>query len=168
VFDLVVSYTALHWGLDQQAALNSIPAALNPGGTALLRFVPQGARKSIEDVLEETRSQARWSSHFAGFNAPFVHFTADGYRTLATRSGLAVKDIRVEERAWNFQTRDAFLAFCRVGCIAWLSKLPETDWTDFLTDLLDRYQIAAGNGPGEEQMFKFLQMEASLSRGEPA
>ncbi len=110
-FDLVVSFNALHWVLDQQAALSSILAALKPGGRALLRMVSKGDRKSIEAVVDETRGEPRWATYFSGFRAPFVHFTPDEYRALAARSGLAVQEIRVEDRAWDFQSRDAFAAW---------------------------------------------------------
>ena len=52
-FDLVVSFNALHWVPEQGAALGSIRAAMKPGGQALLRFVSQGQRKCLEDVIEE-------------------------------------------------------------------------------------------------------------------
>jgi trans-aconitate methyltransferase len=162
-FDFVVSFNALHWVLDQQAALSSIRAALKPGGRALLRMVSKGDRKSIEAVVEETRGQPRWANCFAGFRAPFVHFTPNEYRILATNSGLAVQEIQVEDRAWDFETREAFFAFCRVGCIAWLSRLPENDWPVFLNEALDRYQVVAANAP-DAHVFKFYQMQVALRR----
>jgi trans-aconitate 2-methyltransferase len=165
-FDLVVSFNALHWVLDQQAALSSIRAALKPGSRALLRMVSKGERKSIEAVVDETRGEPRWASYFAGFRAPFVHFTPEEYHAQATRSGLAVQDIDVEDRAWDFETRDAFLAWSRAGFIAWLSRIPENYWPEFLNEVLDRYREVAGNAP-DQHVFKFYQMEAALSRPEP-
>jgi trans-aconitate 2-methyltransferase len=162
-FDLVVSFNALHWVLDQQAALSSIRAALKPGGRALLRMVSKGDRQSIEAVVDENRGEPRWATYFSGFRAPFVHFTPDEYRALAARSGLAVQEIRVEDRAWDFQSRDAFAAWSRAGFIAWLSRIPEKDWPTFLDETLDRYHTVAGNGPNEH-IFKFYQMQATLIR----
>src|SRR5262245_45734498 len=66
-FDLVVSFNALHWVPEQDAALASIHAALRPGGRALLRLVPSGRRESLEDVIEEVRHRARWAGSFADF-----------------------------------------------------------------------------------------------------
>src|SRR5262249_59129570 len=76
-FDLVVSFNALHWVPEQDAALGSIRAALKPGGRALLRMVPSGRRVSLEDVIEEVRQQARWAGNFAGFRRPHAHFTPE-------------------------------------------------------------------------------------------
>src|SRR5688572_30790702 len=66
-FDLVVSFNALHWVPEQDAALASIRAALKPGGRALLRLVPAGPRESLEAVIEEVRQRPRWAGNFAGF-----------------------------------------------------------------------------------------------------
>ena len=57
-FDLVVSFNALHWVPDQDQALRSIRSALKSTGTAQLRLVPAGQRKSLENVIEETRLSA--------------------------------------------------------------------------------------------------------------
>jgi SAM-dependent methyltransferase len=66
-FDLVVSFNALHWVLDQAAALSSIRGALRSGGRAFLELVPQAARRSIEDVLEATRQSPGWARYFTGY-----------------------------------------------------------------------------------------------------
>ena len=87
-FDLVVSFNALHWVPEQAQALNSIRAALKPTGRAVLRFVPQGQRTCLEDVIEQTRQSARWSKFFTNFRCPYAHFTPDEYRSL----GRAVPD----------------------------------------------------------------------------
>ncbi len=73
-FDLVISFNALHWVVDQTAALGGIRAALKPSGRALLRFVPEGPRESLEDVIEKVRQRPQWAEHFAGFEKPYVHF----------------------------------------------------------------------------------------------
>lgn len=54
-FDLIVSFNALHWDPEQDAALHSIRCALKPNGLAQLRLVPDGKRKSLELVVEDTR-----------------------------------------------------------------------------------------------------------------
>ena len=57
-FDLVVSFNALHWLPEQDTALHSIRSAMKSDGMAQLRLVPAGERKSLEDVIEETRLSA--------------------------------------------------------------------------------------------------------------
>ena len=65
-FDLVVSFNALHWIPEQDQALRSIHSAMKPDGLAQVRLVPAGRRKSIENVLEETRLSPNWVRYFRG------------------------------------------------------------------------------------------------------
>src|SRR6266508_1739955 len=53
-FALVVSFNALHWIPEQDAALTSIHSRLISGGKAQRRVVAAGARKSLEHVVEES------------------------------------------------------------------------------------------------------------------
>jgi trans-aconitate 2-methyltransferase len=104
-FDLVVSFNALHWVIDQAAALASIHAALKPGGRTFLEFVPQAERRSLEDVIEATRRSPRWAPYFTDYRTPYAHLTPEQYAGLARARGLDVERIETETRQWDF--RDA-------------------------------------------------------------
>ncbi|HEX3727435.1 MAG TPA: class I SAM-dependent methyltransferase [Pirellulales bacterium] len=162
-FDLVVSFNALHWVPEQVAALGSIHAALKPGGQALLRFVPEGQRKCLEDVIEEVRSQDRWAGYFRNFQRPYAHFTAQDYRALAEQCGFSVVRLDVEDKAWDFKTRPAFEAFARATFAEWTQHLPASEWPAFISEVLDRYQSVAANQPSELNTFKFYQLEIVLA-----
>jgi trans-aconitate 2-methyltransferase len=162
-FDLVVSFNALHWIPDQDRALRSIRDTLKDPGFAQLRMVPKGQRKSLEDVLEETRLSSRWHSYFRSFRDPYLHLTPEQYGELAKQNGFAVRRIRVEAKAWDFQSRAAFLAFGGVTFVEWTQHLPEADRRVFATDVLDRYQNVACDAPGEENVFRFYQMDITLA-----
>ena len=163
-FDLVVSFNALHWIPEQDRALRSIFVASKPGGTAQLRLVPMGERKSIETVLEETRSSARWSGYFVGFHDPYLRLTPEQYGALAEQAGFRVRRIHTELKAWDFGSREIFSAFSSVTMVEWTRRLPETDRPAFVTDVLDRYQSVAADKPVEENMFKFYQLDITLDK----
>ena len=161
-FDLVVSFNALHWIPEQNAALRSIHSALIAGGTAQLRLVPAGARRSLEDVVEETRQASRWNSYFQDFRDPYLHLTREQCAALAEREGFRVLHLSTEDQTWDFGSRAAFAAFCRVGLVAWTDRLPETERTGFINDVLDRYRAVAADDSEEGHTFKFYQMDISL------
>jgi trans-aconitate 2-methyltransferase len=163
-FDLVVSFNALHWIPDQEAALRSIRSAVKPKGLAQLRLVPAGPRKSLEDVLEETRLSPRWARRFRDFHAPYLHLAPEQYRALAERNGLHVRGIRRETKAWDFKSRSAFLAFGSVCFVEWTRRVPEPERPAFVTDVLDRYRSVAADQAGDENTFKFYQMDVTLTR----
>jgi trans-aconitate 2-methyltransferase len=163
-FDLVVSFNALHWIPEQELALQSIHAALRPGGVAQLRLVPAGERKSIENVLEETRLSSRWSSYFEGFHDPYLHLTLEQYAMLAEQNGFHVERIHSESKAWDFGSRAVFFAFSSVTTVEWTRRLPDNDKSPFVNEVLDRYQLVAADGPSEKNTFKFYQMDVTLTR----
>jgi trans-aconitate 2-methyltransferase len=163
-FDLVVSLNALHWIPEQDKALRSIHSALKPGGRAQLRLVPAGERKSLETVIEETRVSERWSTYFQEFHDPYLHLTPEQYAAAAERNGLHVCRMNTADKAWDFESRPAFLAFSSAMLTEWTRLLPETEAPAFITDALDRYRSVAAAKPGEENTFKFYQMDVTLEK----
>ena len=162
-FDLVVSFNALHWIKEQDQALRSIRTAIKSNGAAQLRLVPAGKRKSLENVIEEARLSSRWVRYFRGFDDPYLHLTPEQYGAFAERNGLRILRIHTEAKAWDFKSRSAFLAFGSVTFVEWTQFIPEVERLAFVADVLDRYQMVAADEPGEENTFKFYQMDITLS-----
>ncbi len=161
-FDLVVSFNALHWVIDQAAALTSIRAALRPGGRTFLEFVPEAERRSLEDVLEATRRSPRWAPSFTGYRAPYVHLSAAQYAGLARDRGLVVERIETEEKRWDFGTRAAFVDWARITFVEWTRMIPEAERDRFIDDVIDAYaRVGDDAGPN---VFVFYQMEVELRR----
>jgi trans-aconitate 2-methyltransferase len=162
-FDLIVSLNTLHWISDQASVLKSIRTAIRPDGRVRLRLVPKGPRKSIQDVVEETRRSPRWADYFTGFSDPLLHLTPEQYAALAEQQGFRVLSIRTSDKAWDFGSRDAFLARMKVTLVEWTQHLPELDRVSYITDALDRYRNVAVTAPGEENYFRFYQMDILLA-----
>lgn len=163
-FDLVVSFNALHWIPEQKQTLQSVHTALRPGGTAQLRLVPKGPRKSLEDVIEETRQLPRWKEYFTHFTDPYLHLTPEQYTVLAEGAGFHVKRVHSESKGWNFETRSAFEGFGAVTFAEWTKALPVNEQPAFITYVLDRYAAALAETPAEANTFKFYQMDVTLER----
>jgi trans-aconitate 2-methyltransferase len=161
-FDLVVSFNALHWIPDQNAALSAIRSALISGGKAQLRLVPAGARPSLENVVEETRQTLRWDAYFQDFHDPYLHLTPEQYAALAERNGFRVLHVSMKDQTWDFGSRAACAAFCAVGCVAWTDHLPAAQRAGFINDVLDRYRAVAADGSEEGHTFEFYQMDISM------
>ncbi|HEY2039634.1 MAG TPA: methyltransferase domain-containing protein [Edaphobacter sp.] len=159
-FDLVVSFNALHWIPQQQDALKAIRTAMKPGGEAQLRLVTKGTRKSLEDVLEETRRSAKWASFYDGYQDPYLHLTPEEYAALAEKTGLRVVSTEVNDKSWDFGSREGFFAFGSVTFVEWTRRLPEEAKPDFIRDVLDRYSAVAG----DDHTFRFYQMDIRLTK----
>jgi hypothetical protein len=94
---------------------------------------------------------------------PYLHLTPEQYAAAAERNGLRVRRVHTQDTAWNFGSRAAFLAFGSVTFIEWTQHLPETERLDFVADVLDRYRAVAADHPGEENTFRFYQMDITLA-----
>jgi trans-aconitate 2-methyltransferase len=94
-----------------------------------------------------------------------VHFTPEEYRALAEQAGFRVRRLSREDKAWDFGSRDGFVAFARATFVAWTNRLPESQWEAFINDVLDRYQSVAATGQADLNTFKFYQLEVELVAG---
>jgi trans-aconitate 2-methyltransferase len=161
-FDTIVSFNALHWVPDPDPALRSIRTALKPGGRAQLRMVTAGPRQSLESVVEDVRQSPRWRDHFTGFSDPYLRLTAEQYVAAAARSGLRAGRVQTRDETWDFESRDAFHAFCAVGLVAWTQHLPEAERPVFVDDVLAGYRAVTGDAAGTETTFRFYQTDFTL------
>lgn len=161
-FDLIISFNALHWVPEQGEALDCLRAALKPQGRAMLRFVSEGPRTSLEDVIEQTRQQPQWAHYFSGYRKPYLHLTPKDYQALAEKHGFQVVRLHVSDKAWDFKTREGFVNFAEATFVEWTRLIPEAEKLAFITDVLNCYQSIAATTPEEMNTFKFYQMEIEL------
>lgn len=163
-FDLVTSFNALHWVVDQATALAGVARALDPQGRALLQQVCAGPRPSVEDVAMQVCAEPRWQAAFDGFAAPFVHLDPDAYPALADGAGLRIDSLTVTDEVWDFGSTEAFAAWCTVGFAPWTARLDPALVSSWVDDVVERYEPVVGR-PG---VFHFMQLVAELAPAETA
>ena len=118
-------------------------------------------------MIEDVRQSATWRRYFRGFQKPYIHPTPEAHQALAARHGLRVITLQVKAEAWDFKTREAFLAFCLATGVEWARLLPEDQRQACITEVLDHYRTVAADAPQEGNTLKFYQLEAVLvPRGE--
>jgi hypothetical protein len=69
----------------------------------------------------------------------------------------------VSDKAWDFRSRENFVRFGEVTFVAWTDNLPAEARPGFIEDVLDRYRIVACSAPGEENFFRFYQMDLRMA-----
>jgi trans-aconitate 2-methyltransferase len=159
-FDAAVSFNALHWVPQQQAALSQIAAVVHPGAGVLIQVVCAGERPSVESVAMTLCDRPHWAPRFAGFTAPFIHVDPAVFEGSAAAAGFAVARLTVTDRQWDFGTRERFARWCSVGGTAWTDRLNVDDRPRFVEELVSAYEAVSGR-PG---LFRFTQMRVELVR----
>lgn len=157
-FDLVVSFNALHWVVDQQAALSRLAAAVTTDGSVVVQVVCAGPRLSVEQIALQVCGTERWLAAFAGFPVPFVHVNPETYPELAASAGLSVGELNVNDLEWDFGSREAFTRWCTVGFADFTARLAPADVPAWVAEVVAGYEAVAGR-PG---LFRFLQLHAVL------
>ena len=159
-FDAVVSFNALHWVADQRRALTAIARALHDPGRALLVFVCDGDRPSVEDIATQVTRTERWARHFAGFTAPYAHPDPDAWGPLAAECGFVVDELAVDDLTWDFGSAEAFRDWCAVGFGGWTDRLSPADAETLVAEVAAAYADVSGS----DRLFRFLQLTARLRR----
>lgn len=158
-FDAAVSFNALHWLVDQRAALAPIASAVRPGGRVLIQMVCAGPRPSLEQLAMQVCGRPRWQPAFDGFTAPFLHVPPDDYPAIAASAGLRVTSQTVQDVEWDFGSREAFTHWCTVGFTDWTARLATGEAGAWVDEVVADYQQLVGR-PG---LFRFLQLRAELT-----
>jgi trans-aconitate 2-methyltransferase len=157
--DLVVSFNALHWVSDHRTALARMRRALRRDGRALLQFVCEGERPSVEDVAAEVGGRPTFASWLSGVAVPFHHAAESVFLDEARGAGFEVAGSRVEDLAWDFEDAERLRDWLRVGFSSWLDPLPEGELRDrFLDDVAVHYADVVGS----HTVVRFLQLRTEL------
>ncbi len=140
-FDRIVSFNALHWipEAEQPEVFETLAASLKPKGQAHIRLVGAGPVLSLEDVLEQVRELPHWREFFADFSKPFCHPTLEQCRLWANQAGLQLVEHRLEQKSWDFGSRQAFEHWGQATFVNWSGQVPEERRGDFVREVVESY-----------------------------
>jgi trans-aconitate methyltransferase len=136
-FDLITSFTVMHWVLNQVEALQGFEKALKPGGKLWIQM-PTRLPKAMQLAVEKTISNERWKSYFVQFSPPWRFYQPDEYRTLLVDAHFIPTQLDVVINHEYFPSRTVFHNFLKQW-FPYLRPLPADQKDLFLTDLLDTY-----------------------------
>lgn len=102
-FDVLVSFSTLHWVSDQKSVLDNVYTALKPKGKFYLKLSSDGS-DPIQSIADKLVSHSKYSENFAGFVDPINRYSADDYRVLVADSKLVVDSIEDVEEHDRFES----------------------------------------------------------------
>jgi trans-aconitate methyltransferase len=136
-FDLITSFTAMQWVLEQSQALQRFEKALKPGGRLCIQM-PTGLPSAMEQALNEMLSSEKWKGYFSDFSAPWRFYQPQEYRDLLAQTHLTTHRVDTYTLHEKFPSRAVFHEFLKQW-FPYLRPLPADLKETFLSELLDRY-----------------------------
>jgi trans-aconitate 2-methyltransferase len=149
-FDLIVSINTLHWVTPLAEAFRRFADVQEPGGRLVVQLVGSATvdgsapTLSIEDVAMQVAMSGDWSQGFSDAFRPYVHPTSEALSALVAETGYRVDDVRSWEERFDFDSVDAFERWCAVGMTAWTDNLVANRRTEFIREVVARYERVVG------------------------
>lgn len=154
-FDLIVSFSSLHWISDHLAVLSGIKQGLKADGRAVLQFGGKGNAALISDVANETMTHRRWKGYFVGFTYPWFFYSVDEYGGFLRRVGLCAKRVQLIPKDIVYDRKEALMGWVRAVFLPYTERLPEALREDFVREVASAY---IGRCPPDENGDVHMQM----------
>ncbi len=97
-FDLIVSFSTLHWVKEQHEVLQGIHHALKNQGKCYLKLSSKGG-DPIQDIADKLKASSKYQALFNTFNDPMTRYSQEEYQALLQNANLTLISIKdVEEK----------------------------------------------------------------------
>lgn len=134
-FDKLVSFSTLHWVLDQKGALQSMKESLKPGG-AMLLVLPLKSANNLGILGEKIARSEKWAHLFPVFKTERIYFTLDEYKKLLNEVGLDVQMAAVFLGLAQYKDREALIGWI-APLMNFTRHLPEHLQREFVEEMAD-------------------------------
>jgi trans-aconitate methyltransferase len=141
-YEIVTSFSALHWVKEIDVALSKIYGALKAQGKAYFVLAAKTQASVFDSSLEEQISSSKWSPLFAqgnisSWSQSIFERSAKEFEKSLISAGFSVLVNQVEELTYTFESRQKFKQWIDAAC-PYKTILKKRNG-EFLDDFLDSY-----------------------------
>lgn len=110
-FDVIVSFSTLHWISDQQAVWNNIRKHLKLGGQALVSLNPPPRNQEFTEAINEVVQSAQFEPYFRDFVEVSLMpvLSIDEYKQIVMNAGLRVDECVHSIKCFDYENKDVFI-----------------------------------------------------------
>lgn len=139
-FDIIVSFSALHWVVDQKAAWENIRKHLKIGGHALVSLNPPPRNKEFAEAIANVMQSSLFAPFFSNFVEKSImsELSLHEYQEVVIRTGLRVDHFTQHARHLTFASKEA----CVGNVQSWLphvAQLPIELQHPFVDEVITRF-----------------------------
>jgi trans-aconitate 2-methyltransferase len=138
-FDLVTSFSCLHWIKDHPAVLRGARRSLRPGGKLLIQCGGMGNAEELMVQAEDLIHKSKWSRYFQDFEFPYYFYDSERYHTWLEQAGL--EEIRSEliPKEMVQQGKAGLEGWLRTTWHPFIERIPEYLKKEFVSEMAERY-----------------------------
>ncbi len=138
-FDLVVSFSCLHWVRDQAAVLRGIHKSLKPGGRVVLQFGGNGTLAAMFEAAADVEARPRWRRYFENFAYAWTSCDAQEYRALLSNAGFTPQRVELVPKDMVHNGVEGLKGWFRTTWLPDVERVPEALRDEFAADVVQRY-----------------------------
>ncbi|CAK9253343.1 unnamed protein product [Sphagnum jensenii] len=145
-FNLVTSFSAIHWIRDQPTFLLKVCAALKSKGRIFFFFPNHDTGTKMHRVVElfeDVLKADKWRPYFASYVPELFFYTPEEYRELMITAGFCEVEVLTFRHVQHFQDVSSLREWWR-NVMYPLKYLPPSRHYEFLDDFMALYLQASG------------------------
>ncbi len=131
-FDLITSFSCLHWIKDQKLALQKVKKYLKPQGKAMFVTFPRCA--TFWDPIDTVAQKKKWKNFFVKDPKPYLFLDEIQYQSLFAEVGLNIIHIETTSHVTKFVGKKGFEDYVK-GWLPLLLFLPKPLHQEFLEEI---------------------------------
>lgn len=162
-FDLIVSFTALHWVKEYEQVIQRAKQHLKPNGRIYFIFSAKWQYLPLNKAMDTLYKTEQWAPYFKDYTPGYYMHGMDNLFDILNRNGFSVKEMTLKSKLTIFKTEDEFFAWLK----AWLpqqNQVPNEKKDLFIHDFISEYKrYRTVNSKGIYWEGYSLKTEASLN-----
>lgn len=143
LFDLIVSFSAIHWVVDQQAVWNNIRMHLKIGGHALISLNPQPRKKEFAEAINEVIKSSQFYSFFCNY-FPVKNLmplmSINEYEYVIIQSGLRVDECKQSFKYFEYESKSVFINNVKAW-LPYVAQVPKELQDEFVTLIITKFLV---------------------------
>lgn len=144
-FDVITSFTALHWVHDHAAVIRNAARHLDAGGRIYFLLPHSEYCTQFVETKKAMKSSPKYAELIGDFETNMVKLSLDAYLPMLLSNGFRVDLISLQLRPATFDSRDQMFGWLKAWIFVEYRMIPLEKREEFVKDFLDIYLSQPGS-----------------------
>lgn len=139
-FDLIISFTALHWIREYDQVFKQVKEHLKPNGRIFFVLSTKFKYFPLDKALETMYAQDKWTNYFQNYDPGYYSHELDPLMASLANHGFEIKEMCLKNKVTIFETKEKMFLWLKT----WFpqqNQVPPGLGDDFINEFIDKYSI---------------------------